>query len=105
MKFTLDWLKEHLDTTASVDEIGKTLTMIGLEVEGIESQGKALDKFVVAQVVHAEPHPNSDHLNICKVDAGTGELIDVVCGAPNVKSGMKSVFAFPAPISRARTSS
>lgn len=95
MKFTLDWLKEHLDTTASVDEIGRTLTMIGLEVEGIESQGKALDKFVVAQVVQAEPHPNSDHLNICKVDAGTGELIDVVCGAPNVKSGMKSVFAFP----------
>lgn len=95
MKFTLDWLKEHLDTSASADEIGKALTMIGLEVEGIESQGKALEKFVVAQVAHAEPHPNSDHLNICKVDAGTGELIDVVCGAPNVKSGMKSVFAFP----------
>jgi phenylalanyl-tRNA synthetase beta chain len=95
MKFTLDWLKDHLDTTASVDEIGKTLTMIGLELEGVENQGKVLEKFVVAQVVHAEPHPNSDHLNICKVDAGTGELIDVVCGAPNVKTGMKSVFAFP----------
>lgn len=95
MKFTLDWLKEHLDTNASPDEIGKALTMIGLEVEGIESQGKALDKFVIAHVVKAEPHPNSDHLNICKVDAGTGELIDVVCGAPNCKTGMKSVFAFP----------
>lgn len=95
MKFTLDWLKDHLDTTASVDEIGKTLTTIGLELEGIENQGKVLEKFVVAQVVHAEPHPNSDHLNICKVDAGTGELIDVVCGAPNVTTGMKSVFAFP----------
>ena len=95
MKFTLDWLRDHLDTDASVDEIGKTLTMIGLELEGVENQGKALEKFVVAQVVHAEAHPNSDHLNICKVDAGTGELIDVVCGAPNVTTGMKSVFAFP----------
>ncbi|WP_108463011.1 phenylalanine--tRNA ligase subunit beta [Devosia naphthalenivorans] len=95
MKFTLDWLRDHLDTDASVDEIGKTLTMIGLELEGVENQGKALEKFVVAQVVHAEAHPNSDHLNICKVDAGTGDLIDVVCGAPNVTTGMKSVFAFP----------
>ncbi|HTM77116.1 MAG TPA: phenylalanine--tRNA ligase subunit beta, partial [Devosia sp.] len=95
MKFTLDWLKDHLDTEVSVDEISTTLTMVGLEVEGIEDQGKALSAFVVAQVVKAEPHPNSDHLNICKVDAGTGELIDVVCGAPNVKTGMKSVFAFP----------
>lgn len=95
MKFTLDWLKEHLETTASADEIGKALTMIGLEVEGIESQGKALEKFVIAHVVEAKPHPNSDHLNIVKVDAGTGSLIDVVCGAPNCKTGMKSVFAFP----------
>lgn len=95
MKFTLDWLNEHLDTQASPEEIGKALTMIGLEVEGIESQGKALEKFVVAHVVEAKPHPNSDHLNICKVDAGTGELIDVVCGAPNARTGLKSVFAFP----------
>ena len=95
MKFTLDWLKEHLETTASADEIGKALTMIGLEVEGVESQGKALEKFVVAHVVSAEPHPNSDHLNVCKVDAGTGEMIDVVCGAPNCRTGLKSVFAFP----------
>jgi phenylalanyl-tRNA synthetase beta chain len=95
MKFTRDWLKDHLDTDASVDEIGKTLTTIGLELEGVENQGKVLEKFVVARVVKAEPHPTSDHLNVCKVDAGTGELIDVVCGAPNVKTGMKSVFAFP----------
>jgi phenylalanyl-tRNA synthetase beta chain len=95
MKFTLDWLREHLDTTASVDEISKALTMIGLEVEGVESQGKALDKFVIAHVVSATPHPNSDHLNVCKVDAGTGEMIDVVCGAPNCRTGLKSVFAFP----------
>lgn len=95
MKFTLDWLKDHLETDASVSEISTALTMIGLEVEAIEDQGKALSAFVVAHVVLAEPHPNSDHLNICKVDAGTGELIDVVCGAPNCQTGMKSVFAFP----------
>ncbi len=95
MKFTLDWLKDHLDTTASPEEIGKALTMIGLEVEGIEAQGKALEKFTIAHVVEAKPHPNSDHLNICKVDAGTGELIDVVCGAPNCRTGLKSVFAAP----------
>jgi phenylalanyl-tRNA synthetase beta chain len=95
MKFTLDWLKEHLETTATPDEISRALTMIGLEVESVEQQGKALDKFVVAKVVSAERHPNSDHLNVCKVDAGTGELIDVVCGAPNCRTGMTSVFAFP----------
>src|SRR5690349_17839322 len=95
MKFTLDWLKEHLETTATADEISKALTMIGLEVEGVEEQGRALKPFVVARVVEARPHPNSDHLNLCKVDAGTGAIIDVVCGAPNVVTGMKSVFAFP----------
>jgi phenylalanyl-tRNA synthetase beta chain len=78
MKFTLDWLKDHLETTATATEIGEALTMIGLEVESIEDQGKALKPFVVAKVVSAEPHPNSVHLKLCKVDAGTGTLIDVV---------------------------
>ena len=95
MKFTLDWLKEHLDTDASADEIGTTLTMIGLELEGMEDQGKALSAFVTAHIVSAEQHPNADKLRVCKVDAGTGELIDVVCGAPNARTGLKSVFAFP----------
>lgn len=95
MKFTLDWLKEHLDTTASAEEIGKALTMVGLEVEEIVDTAEKLRPFVVAHVVEAKPHPNSDHLNLCKVDAGTGSLIDVVCGAPNARTGMKSVFAFP----------
>src|SRR5882724_6345452 len=95
MKFTLDWLKDHLETTATADQIGEALTTVGLEVESVEDQGKALRPFVVAQVIEAKTHPNSDHLNLCKVDAGTGTLIDVVCGAPNVRSGMKSVFAFP----------
>ncbi len=95
MKFTLDWLKEHLETTASANEIGKALTLIGLELEGMESQGASLASFVTAHVVSAEQHPNADKLRVCKVDAGTGELIDVVCGAPNARTGLKSVFAFP----------
>ncbi|HWA20389.1 MAG TPA: phenylalanine--tRNA ligase subunit beta [Devosia sp.] len=95
MKFTLDWLKDHLETNAGAEAISDVLTMIGLEVESVEDQGKALKPFVVAKVVSAEPHPNSDHLKVCKVDAGTGSLIDVVCGAPNAVTGMKSVFAFP----------
>ena len=95
MKFTLDWLKDHLETNATADQISTALTTIGLELESVEDQGKALKPFVVAQVVEASPHPNSDHLSVCKVDAGTGSLIDVVCGAPNVRRGMKSVFAFP----------
>ena len=95
MKFTLDWLKDHLDTTASADTIAEALTTIGLEVESVTDTAKALKPFVVAHVVSAEPHPNSDHLKVCKVDAGTGSLIDVVCGAPNATTGMKSVFAFP----------
>ncbi|MDB5623406.1 MAG: phenylalanine--tRNA ligase subunit beta [Devosia sp.] len=95
MKFTLDWLREHLDTTALVDEISRTLTMVGLEVESVENQGEALKSFVVAHVVSAEQHPNADRLRVCKVDAGSGELIDVVCGAPNARTGLKTVFAFP----------
>jgi len=95
MKFTLDWLKEHLDTKASAAEISTALTTIGLEVEAVEDRAAALKPFVVARVVSAEPHPNSDHLKVCKVDAGTGSLIDVVCGAPNAVTSMKSVFAFP----------
>jgi phenylalanyl-tRNA synthetase beta chain len=95
MKLTLDWLKEHLDTTADAQAVADALTTIGLEVESIEQQGARLSDFVVAAVVSAEKHPNADKLRVCKVDAGTGEIIDVVCGAPNARAGMKSVFAFP----------
>lgn len=95
MKFTLDWLKEHLETNATAEEIGVALTAIGLEVEEIVDPAEKLRPFVVAHIVEASDHPNSDHLHICKVDAGTGSLIDVVCGAPNARTGLKSVFAFP----------
>jgi phenylalanyl-tRNA synthetase beta chain len=92
MKFTLSWLKTHLDTTASLDEIAKALTAIGLELEGIEDRAKALAPFKVAHVVEAKPHPDADRLRVCTVDTGTG-IVQVVCGAPNARTGMKGVFA------------
>lgn len=95
MKLTLSWLKEHLDTVASLDEITETLTRIGLEVERVEDKAKALAPYIVASVVSAEPHPNADRLRVCQVDTGTGTLTQVVCGAPNARAGMKSVFAPP----------
>ncbi len=93
MKFTLSWLKDHLDTEASLETIADTLTRIGLEVEGIEDKAAALKPYVVANVVSAEPHPNADRLRVCMVDAGDGPPIQVVCGAPNARAGMKAVFA------------
>lgn len=96
MKFTLSWLEEHLETSASLDEIVATLTRIGLEVEGVEDKAKALAPYRVAFVVSAEQHPNADRLRVCKVDLGDGAApIQVVCGAPNARTGMKSVFAPP----------
>ena len=95
MKFTLSWLKDHLDTNAGLDEIAETLTKIGLEVESIEDQGKSLSSFIVAKVVSAVQHPNADKLRVCMVDIGQDELIQVVCGAPNARGGMKSVFSPP----------
>ena len=92
MKLTLSWLKDHLDTQASLGEIVETLTRIGLEVEGVEDPGQRLRGFVVARVLEAKPHPNADRLRVCIVDAG-GEPQQVVCGAPNARTGMKSVFS------------
>src|SRR5262245_23594394 len=92
MKFSLSWLKDHLDTNAGLDEISETLTRIGLEVEGIEDKAKELAPFTVAYVVSAEKHPNADKLRVCMVDTGK-ETLQVVCGAPNARTGMKGVFA------------
>ncbi len=92
MKFTLSWLKTHLDTTASLDDIAKALTAIGLELEGIADRAKALAPFKVAYVVEAKPHPDADRLRVCTVDTGAG-IVQVVCGAPNARTGMKGVFA------------
>src|SRR5262245_30104862 len=95
MKFTLAWLKEHLDTDASLDDIVAKLTMVGLEVESIDDKGKMLAPYVIARVVSAEQHPNADRLRVCMVDTGDGKPIQVVCGAPNARSGMTGVFVPP----------
>jgi phenylalanyl-tRNA synthetase beta chain len=93
VKFTLSWLKTHLDTAASLGEITDTLTRIGLELESVQDRGAALAPFRIAHVVEAVPHPNADRLRVCRVDAGDGALVTVVCGAPNARTGLKGVFA------------
>lgn len=92
MKFTLAWLKSHLDTSASLDEITAKLTAIGLEVENVTDPAALYAPFVVAEVRRAEPHPNADKLRVCEVFNGS-ETMQVVCGAPNARAGMKGVFA------------
>ena len=95
MKFTLPWLKDHLETDASLAEIVDKLTMIGLEVENVEDKADLLKPFVIASVISAEKHPNADRLKVCMVDIGDGKPIQVVCGAPNARTGMKGVFSAP----------
>lgn len=95
MKFTMPWLKEHLETDASLAEIVDKLTMIGLEVEKVEDAAEPLKPFVIASVISAEKHPNADRLRVCMVDIGDGKPIQVVCGAPNARAGMKGVFSAP----------
>lgn len=92
MKFTLGWLKEHLDTNATLDEVSKTLTAIGLEVEGIVDNSAALAPFIVAEIQEATQHPQADKLRVCKVNDGKG-VRQVVCGAPNARAGIKVVLA------------
>lgn len=94
MKFTLSWLREHLDTTATLDEISVALTAIGLEVEGVEDRGRIYAPFRTAKVISAEKHPDADRLKVLKVDRGDGSApLQVVCGAPNARAGMTGVFA------------
>ncbi|MHB8270783.1 phenylalanine--tRNA ligase subunit beta [Bradyrhizobium sp.] len=96
MKFTLSWLKQHLDTDEPLEALADKLTMIGLEVESIEDKAKALAPFTIARVISAEQHPNADRLRVCMVDTGDGAApVQVVCGAPNARTGMISVFSPP----------
>ena len=95
MKFSLSWLKEHLDTDASAEAIADKLTAIGLEVEELSNPAAALAAFTVARVLTADKHPQADKLQVLTVDAGTGEKIQVVCGAPNAHAGMLGVFGPP----------
>ncbi len=92
MKFTLGWLKDYLDTDASLDEICTKLTQIGLELEGVEDRGAVFAPFKVAYVEDAVPHPDADRLKLLTVDTGE-EKLQVVCGAPNARKGMKGIFA------------
>lgn len=94
MKFSLSWLKEHLDTTADADMIAAKLTAIGLEVESLHNPGAALKPFRTVQILEAEKHPNADRLRVCKVDVG-GEVKQIVCGAPNARAGLKAVLGLP----------
>jgi len=93
MKFTLSWLKDHLDTSASLPEIAERLVALGLEVESIEDPSEKFRGFVVADVVEAGRHPNADRLSLCHADTGDGKRLQVVCGAQNVRTGMKVAFA------------
>ena len=97
MKLTLSWLKEHLDTDATVEQIAERLTAIGLEVEGITDPGAALKDFIVGEVITAEKHPNADKLRLCSVSTGK-ENLQIVCGAPNARAGIKVVLARPGTV-------
>jgi phenylalanyl-tRNA synthetase beta chain len=94
MKFTLSWLKDHLETDATLDEIVERLTMTGLEVESVDDKA-ALKPFVIARVLTAEQHPQADRLRVLMVDTGSGDPIQVVCGAPNARAGLVGAFAAP----------
>ena len=101
MKFTLSWLKEHLDTDEPLEALANKLTMVGLEVEHIEDKAKALAPFTIARVISAEQHPNADRLRVCMVDTGRPNEegvtapVQVVCGAPNARAGLVTVFSPP----------
>lgn len=97
MKFTLSWLKEHLDTDADAAKIGEKLTSIGLEVESITDPGAALKDFVVGEVITADRHPNADKLRLCTVSDGK-DTLQIVCGAPNARAGIKVVLARPGTV-------
>ena len=95
MKFSLDWLKHFLDTDASVTELADAMTAIGLEIEGVEDPADKLAGFTVAKVLTAAPHPDADKLQVLSVDTGDGQPLQVVCGAPNARAGMKGVLGQP----------
>jgi len=98
MKITTNWLKEHLDTKFNENQIIDKLTDIGLEVEGVDSQSGELDQFVIAKILKAEKHPDADRLRVCDVDIGSGKPVKVVCGAPNAKEGLLTIYAPPGAV-------
>jgi len=93
MKFSENWLRSHVPTTATREELIATLTAIGLEVEDVTVLGQSLDGVVVAQILSAEKHPEADRLQVCQVDVGNGTVVQIVCGAPNARAGLKAPLA------------
>ena len=98
MKFTIDWLKEHLDTKHNEEKIVSKLTDVGLEVESFESQSSGLDEFIVAKILKVEQHPNADRLKVCDVNIGKKDPVKVVCGAQNAKKNLLTIYAPPGSI-------
>lgn len=92
MKFSLTWLKQHLDTSASIDEIAEAMTMAGLEVEAVLDPGAKLSDFTAARIVEAAQHPNADRLRVCQVETKDG-MKEIVCGAPNARAGLVTIYA------------
>ena len=98
MKFSLEWLKYFLETEASAAEIAAALNRIGIEVEGVEDPADKLAGFRIAEVLTARPHPDADKLQVLSVNVGEGEPLQVVCGAPNARAGMKGVLGVPGAV-------
>ena len=98
MKITFEWLKDHLNTNFNEEKLLKQLTNIGLEVESVENLSKGLDLFKVAKIIKTEKHPNADRLKVCEVNIGEKELKKVVCGAPNAREGLITIYAPPGAI-------
>ena len=92
MKFTLSWLKDHLDTNATLDDVTTKLNAIGLEVESLHDPAQSLRGFIVAEIIEAVQHPNADRLRVCQVNIGD-KIVEVVCGAPNARAGLKTIYA------------
>ena len=98
MKITFDWLKDHLDTKLKEDKLLEKLTNVGLEVESVENLSAGLDLFKVAKILKTEKHPNADRLKVCEVDVGEKDIKKVVCGAPNAREGLITVYAPPGAV-------
>ncbi|MBY0423880.1 MAG: phenylalanine--tRNA ligase subunit beta, partial [Parvularculaceae bacterium] len=92
MKFSLSWLKEHLDTDASIGAIVETMVAVGLEVEAVDDPAERLKAFTIGEVLEAEKHPEADKLRVCKVATKDG-VLQIVCGAPNARKGIKVAYA------------
>ena len=98
MKFTKDWLDVHLKTNKSESQIIQKLNSIGLEVEKVEPVKNELSDFIVAKIIKANKHPNADRLKLCDVDIGKKDLLKVVCGAPNARDGLLTIYAPPGSV-------